>query len=426
MKKMLLTAGAVFLVGGITLADIPATRSGDPVGAVYATSGMEKTKQTGETVLQGRVAPIDIKTQRAIEALKSAKARGDESAAKAIHEDLGWVAPAPAGGVVPSSLSLPTPRRVVRAERSGGNAKWGGDILVTLPSWSSGYASMAVRSDGTLYLVAEDLNQNYLDVYDSHDGGVTWNYIFSLYGAENPTKPSIAVGEGYVNRLLIAYELGKATTSSSIVVFWQDLDGGGNGSVVVDTSPLGGLAHPRICVDSPEYSFWYPYLTYVQPTITKRQDSSNLIFCRSVDQGDSWQAPVLLEGDVTMDDRPDIDFGGSNLYIVYTRTSGDSDVHLRRSTDLGSNWDPPVALASLSYNEYEPRVAATHGASATIVAFAREYAGGDHDIDGTYSLDGGRYLGRDISSIHVCSGETCRAAGLPFPREDSRRLLARL
>ncbi|MBU1675252.1 hypothetical protein KKA85_05675, partial [bacterium] len=180
--------------------------------------------------------------------LRRAKCEGDAAAAARLHDRLGWTdASAPA---IPSHIA---PEVVIRDDRPRDPLKWGGDVLVSQPDWSSGYQAMACRSDGTFYVVVDDLNANFLDLYDSADGGATWNYLYSLSSSLGDLYfPSLAIGEGLHDRLLIAYEQARNMPNSSLVVYWQDLDTFLNGTVVVDTYPDHILGHPKICVDSPE------------------------------------------------------------------------------------------------------------------------------------------------------------------------------
>ena len=285
------------------------------------------------------------------------------------------------------------PRRVVRQDRAS-EGRLGADVRITDTRWSSWSPAMAVAIDGTLYCVVEDPSSgNYLDVYRSVDGGAVWTYEWSVLTVAQPTEPSVAVGEAEgVQRLLIAYVHGSGTASASVQVFWYDFGSDVTGTRYVETLPYATLSAPRICVDSPEYSAWYPYLTWLRDTVGFDREFQAVQFSRSLDRGETWSAPVELAGAVAAGARPALDFGGTRLYCAYEREAfaGDLDVYLRRSDDFGSTWQPEFGLAVTAMDERSPAVAATPGGDLVIVAFARDYGGGSgHDIDAMITNDGG-------------------------------------
>ncbi|MBN2171278.1 MAG: hypothetical protein JW819_08165, partial [Candidatus Krumholzibacteriota bacterium] len=342
-----------------------------------------------ETVV-ARAGSADPEFAALVEALRAARRAGDEERVRSLCAELDRMRAVER--IAPEAPAEAAARFVRRAELAGRGDPLADDIQVNLPQWTTKCPAMASTSDGVLYLVGEDtgVGAYYLDIYFSTNDGYTWDYWVSLYSVyDDLTNPSIAIGEGNANRLLVAYESGRDTADAAIYVAWLDLDTGQAEQVLVESHPYW-LGDPQICVDSSAYSNWWPYLVYTKGTFTK-QSHYDLLFCRSFDYGESWEAPAVLAADVSPDCRADIDFGDPGLYVAYTRYADgyENDIYLLRSTSLGSSWDAEVALAHHIEDETDPRVAATKGGGAVVVAFSREYSGGNTDIEACYSQDGG-------------------------------------
>ena len=375
-------ATAIFLTTSLvwTPAQVPSLASGE------REKGPQRKDQL--TTVRTQVIEVPARTRLDLQTLRTAKATGEVDAVRTLERKLGWSSRAEQEkSPLPAGIQV-----VVRPELQASVDKFQDDILVSNPAWSSGMPAMASRSDGTLYVVDEDLNSNYLDLYTSTDGGSSWFYWMSIFDIVDPVNPSLAIGEGNVNRLLLAYERGSNTVDSAIHVFWFDLDTTASAIVAVETNPYFGMKHPRICVDNPEFTTWYAYITYVKGILGFRNDFYDLRFSRTLDYGASWETPTTLAGPVTWESKPDIDFGGNNLYVVYTFTSydtGSRDVHARRSSSFGVVWDAALLLANSTDNEYEPRVTATNGGGAVVVAYTREYTPVNTDIESYYSTNAG-------------------------------------
>jgi hypothetical protein len=282
-------------------------------------------------------------------------------------------------------------------ELIGRGMRWDGDIRVSDPDVADDHPEIACRADGTLYVVCDDVDlRNYLDVYESTDHGLTWNYWFSLMGHEDDlTNPSAVIAEGWAPELLIAYEQAQGTNHCELWVFISYLGTQIGNFALIDSYPLDHR-NPRICVDYPEYGNWYPYIVYASE-VAGEPDYWQIRFRRSFDYGVTWTnaevlATVFNTGDYGP--RPDIDFGGSGLYAAYDRSDPATekrDILVRKSGDLGANWGPEVGLATTEWDESTPRIGATNGGGAVVVAYDRLYEGppAQYDIELFYSTDSG-------------------------------------
>jgi hypothetical protein len=343
-----------------------------------------------------------------IDALRRAKRSGDAGAVQSLHEQLGWTSMSRAQDASHLCKALVRTDLQERSVR-----QWQDDVLVTNPTWSSGNPAMYAEQNGRIWVVVEDLNDTYLDVYFSDTDGATWTYFFSIHSVETPTRPSLVIGQGTQKRLLIAFEYAAGTGAAAIHVYWRNLVTQEDGVSVVEAAYLVG--HPQICADCPEELAWYPYITYVKGTIDLRFDYSDIRYARSGDYGASWSTPITLATNTTRDNYPDIDFGYATLYVTYTRTytEFDRDTYVLYSTDFGTTWSSEYTLGYSTDDEYAPRVAATYDGSAVVVAYHRDYSPSSAGTDAYYTTDGGTNwfhttlpnpVGGGVSSDHdVCA-----------------------
>jgi hypothetical protein len=348
-----------------------------------------------------------------LDALHAARKAGDEELARSIQQALGWSAgrPAePAGRFLPAEIVI---REDLRAGMTGAtlsdrvrpdalqmlgqSGRWQTDVRVSEEGTGVDFPDMAAHSDGTLYVVCESTDgRDYLDIYTSSDDGATWDYWMSLMGGmDHLSNPSIAVAEGDSDQLLIAYEKARGTTSAAIWVHRLYLGTPLGQAALIESYPLDHR-WPSLCVDFPEYNYWYPYIVYASE-VAGEPDTYQIRFRRSFDYGGTWTNPEILATVYNTGDygaQPHIDYGDYNLYAVYDETdvaTDDRDILLRRSTNLGGVWDPEVTLAATSDDESAPRVAATNGGGAVVVCYDRLYTSPveQYDVEAYYSQDAG-------------------------------------
>ncbi|MBN2561173.1 MAG: T9SS type A sorting domain-containing protein [Phycisphaerae bacterium] len=321
-----------------------------------------------------------------LKSLDRARRAGDRPGMDRLHRELGWTGDGCVGTPVPATDA----RRVVRTDRLNRSTRWQDDVLVSLVQTDTGRPSLTCGYHLPCYVVAEDLQSNYLDVYRSDDGGNYWYYDFSLHTTFDPTNASAVLGfGGQGNRLLIAYEYGCDTASAAIHVYWLDMDTGEDGLVMVDSGM--GVRNPRLCVDADETPYWYAYLTWSSSGIRADRDYGEIMFSRSVSFGTDWSTPVSVASSVSDGNNPDIDFGGTDLYVAYTRsgTNDDRDVWVRPSANWGESWLAELPLAISDDDEYDPSVAANVDGDAVMVAYTRAYSPTNTDVEAYYSVDGG-------------------------------------
>jgi Peptidase family C25/FlgD Ig-like domain len=363
-------------------------------------------RKDGITEVFTTPATTDPALQSTLAALADAKRTGSARRVRSLQAELGMNSRGSAAAATQSGPPADW-ERIVRPGHREPSPRWQNDELVTWPAAPSGKPAMTCQYGGLMYIVVEDLDADYLDIFLSDDGGASWHYTYSISPGGNPSNPSIAFGEGYEsNRLLIAYEYERGTPSAAIHLFWEDAETRDYGLYVVASGSL--VSRPRLCVDSPDFYHWSPYLTFIRGTITDRSERYDVRFSRSFTMGSSWENPVTVAIDVAETNWPDIDFGDTNLYTTYTRTysPGDRDTYVRRSTDWGTTWDNEVTLGYSTDDEYDPCVAATNGGGAVVVAYTRKTSPSTSDIDLFYSTTAG-----DFWNYHFFPGSPAYDAG---------------
>lgn len=347
-------------------------------------------------------ASLDPVRQALLAELRDAKRLGDESAARGLEADLSGsvaaaasTAPEPAPGIRVFVAEAPSPQPK--------SAAWGNDVCIGYPEPATDDPALAVRSDGTLYAAVVAPDPYTVRVYRSEDNGAHWTLTLWATSYVPVADPCLVVGEGNVDRLVLAFVRGSGTVSPAIYLLWYDLNDATLGAATIDAGMHVYLSNPRLCVDSPEYSYWYPYLVYREQGI----DPSEVRFSRSLDYGTTWTGPTSLFLGLPFLGAPDIDFGGDALTVAYGKLHlSATNIFLRRSTDFGLTFAPEFLVTPGNVNEDEPRVASTASGDTVMVAFAREYGVDNHDIDCVWSGD---------------HGATWYPAYLPYSALDERR-----
>ncbi|GAB4330609.1 MAG: hypothetical protein Kow0037_06510 [Calditrichia bacterium] len=347
---------------------------------------IEELHQARRNGDEGRMREIEAR-------LKPKQAAKDESAGEITYPTSTTQAHA---GEAPYAGQLPP-------ANGGSPIEWGTDIHVRgiNSSFQESYPAMATASDGTIYIVWENVNStsphNYLQVYYSTDGGDSW----SAYGyLENTNfdlmEPSLAIGEGTVDVLIIAYVVMDAVPY--IEVMTTPLITGSGWSPTIKTLPYYSFwesyRKPVVWTDSYDWSGWYIYLT-AEAAVTSATGNYNVVFWRSIDFGNTYTDPAAVPLGNTdpytwLD--PDGTYGtfNDNIYIAcYNAT--DSTIYTLISYSYGFTWDDTVAVYTLPEvpaHPVDPDIEAATNLNNIQIVCTKSLAGNDN-IGQTYSQDGG-------------------------------------
>ncbi len=333
--------------------------------------------------------------------LRRARRAGDRDRALALEA---------ARGAVPDSLLATSPRPGLAAPAPAAwpglaaapGAEPGDDLRIDPAGTGHRRPRMAAQADGTLWVVAEDAEGPGLDLFRSADHGRTWALALSIEDTRELSRPVLAVGEGAADRLLVACERDAGGDRSAIRLLWFDLDGTEAGeALIVPPVPGPTVGRPGLCVDSPEYDHWYPYLVFAAG---QADGGTRIVLSRSLDQGRTWCPPRSLLEDVPADVAPDPDFGEQTLHVVGTIGENRRDVWLLRSADYGQTWSAPSLLAAGEEDESQPRVAAANGPHSVVVALTRSLPGGGSRVEALVSRDAGAtWTGGAVSGLSTAA-----------------------
>ena len=321
------------------------------------------------------------------------------------------------------SLEFADPRRpgpdevavVFADDTTAAPDKWqGNDVLVAGTEWDDAYPSLAADRSGNLFCAVEifgdwEPETRRIYLYRSQDGGESWSTVLWLTSTYDLSSPSLTVGLGNSNQLLLAYQRGQ----TEIIVFRMNLDDLDlYDSTVVHTNVLGA-ANPCIVTDSDEYGGWYGYLVFNSKGI----DNWTLQSARTLNQGGAWSASTTIGSycgypDVFYDAseaHPAVDFGFDTLQVVWddhgtSCTNSDRDVFTMQSTSFGASWDEIMQLTDTAdADDRDPSIALIKNPGVAdphtiVVSYTSEspyYPYDQLDAMYAYSVDGGGLWTRD-------------------------------
>jgi hypothetical protein len=283
-----------------------------------------------------------------------------------------------------------------------GGAKWGTDVHVRVinTDFMEFNPSMTSDSEGNLYAVWQNRGQpgvpeDYLQVYKSTNSGQTWDGFGWLGETGADLKePSIAVGEGNADTLLIAYIVDNGDTISYPEVAISPLNAFNWTSR--HSVPIwdwwDGYEKPVIWTDSYDWNAWYAYLTcdgiYTYP------NNVNGCFWRSTDYGATWGNAQAVFGAVGLDKFIDHDgtYGtpGDKIYVANYNVT-DSTLYCVISYDFGVSFDDTVAIFTLPEipsRDVDPDIEAAVNYDHVMLCCTKSWSA-DDDIGQTYSTNGG-------------------------------------
>lgn len=382
MKKVLVSSLLMSLMVLIVPAATHAMEEG-PDRVIAATTGAV-----------GQLSPL-------AQALHEARAAGDTDLVYSLTAQLrGSAAPVGESALAPFAPRIST---TVNGHRDGIGAPerlkiWGDDVKVSNP-WADDIErnpSMASDSAGNFYVVWQDNDDStgdfWLHVWKSTDQGATWtDWGAVTNGTADLEDPSIAIGEGGTrNLLLLAYTVDDGVYRS-VEVATAPLDTGVF-TIRSVTLPNWKYYRPVIWTDSYDFTTWWAYMTAEAEvdTVTNR----NVTFNRSTD-GITWDSYEVLWGNSDAETwvDPDGAYGttGNHVFVACYNKTTDTLQH-RRSTDLGSTFEPEVVIASPAASplRVDPDIEAATDLYNLFIGMTWRF--GDSTTDDTayvYSLDAG-------------------------------------
>ncbi len=190
------------------------------------------------------------------------------------------------------------PRQVTRAIVGGD------DVAVTFADVGLG-ANMVVTTDGVFFaalsLTREAIDDTYIEVRRSTDGGTTWAEWATIGRGSNSDQevdPCLALAEGNEDRLFVAY-VRNVSGDDELRVAWSPLGlEAGDFSEDVLIHQATSVRTPHLITDAYYYAAYYDYLVFS----ANDGNGEDIHYARSVDMGSTWE-PQYVIGAISVSDR---------------------------------------------------------------------------------------------------------------------------
>jgi hypothetical protein len=284
-----------------------------------------------------------------------------------------------------TSVSYPKVTFAPRNENGVFSPRFGDDVLVgDIMGEIDGHVDMVSTSSGKYFIVVESMDTSGIDIYQSSDGGNTWQYYIGIgvTGSEI-TDPAIAVPEDCEDYMYVVYSIGWRLYLVKI-----DLSDKSYSVHTIEGGDESILTNPRIVTDSNDQGCYYwiyvAYRCIDTPVLLEGYRSghacvnggSGIIATRSLDKGENWGDYNMLGGSAG-GGHVDLSYGGGNIYATWRKAEAypahDVNVLVSRSTDYGVSWSTGVNLCdSVSRDCRRPRVAAIQDGSEVVVVYTFE------------------------------------------------------
>lgn len=223
----------------------------------------------------------------------------------------------------------------------------------------------------------------------SVDGGYTFDNPVNL--SESTKGQSIY--PQFVEKDNHVYAIWQSSLSGASTIFMtRSLDGGASFEKPVQISDESQLsAFPQIALSGNHvYSSW----------VEKSADNStNVIFTKSNDQGSSFDVPLHVTHIVGNSGIPKLSTDGDLVYLTWEDNSkGDFEVFLSKSNDSGTSFHAPVDISTTTGQSGTPEVVASGN---NVYAIWMDNTSGNYDIFFAKSTDGGTTFEKPINISHL-------------------------
>ncbi|MGB0383556.1 MAG: exo-alpha-sialidase [Ardenticatenaceae bacterium] len=221
------------------------------------------------------------------------------------------------------------------AESSDDGQTWEANVRVNDHMAEQFAPSLAV-GNSSLYVAWVD-TRNGMDIYiaNSTDGGQTWGAPVLVNDDTNSASqgdPSLAVGTD--GTLYVAWM--DTRGGDGDIYFAKSTDGGQMWSTNVLVNDDAGSAtqsEPTLAVDADG--------TLSVAWEDKRNNNTDIFFAQSTDGGQTWSSNVRVNGDTGQANQltPDIAVDNGKLYVMWRdQRNGQDDIYVAQSTDAGLTW----------------------------------------------------------------------------------------
>ena len=181
----------------------------------------------------------------------------------------------------------------------------------------------------------------------STDGGNTFGSPINLSGSTNgqSTYPQFVENN---NHIYVTWQ--SSLSGASSVLMAKSLDGGTSFEKPIQISDASQLsAFPQIA-----FSGNHVYLSWIEKSA---DNSTNIIFTKSDDQGNTFGVPLHVTHNVGNSGIPKLSADGTHVYLTWEDNSrGDYEVFLSKSSDSGASFHVPVDISTTTGQSGTPEV----------------------------------------------------------------------
>jgi hypothetical protein len=268
-------------------------------------------------------------------------------------------------------------------------------VTLSDSSSNSELPHIVVSGDG-IFAIWSATHNGKSDVYfaKSTDGGATFSTPVNLSQSVSSQSlyPQLAEKDNHV------YVIWQSSISgNSTVLMAKSTDAGttfGTPVLISDDTKLS--AFPQMAIDGNNvYSLW----------VEKSEDNStNVVFTKSTDQGNSFVPPVYITLGARNSGIPKIFADTGKVYLTWEdNNKGDFEVFLSKSSNSGDSFDSPVDISTSAGESGSPEVFVYQN---NIYEVWMDNTSGNYDIMFTKSSDGGNTFSKplDVSNLKGDSG----------------------
>lgn len=268
-------------------------------------------------------------------------------------------------------------------------------VNVSQVSADSELPHVLVSGDG-IFMIWTQSSLGKSDVFfsKSTDGGNTFGSPVNLSGVTNGQSSYPQFVENN-NHIYVVWQ--SSLSGASSILMTKSLDGGTSFEKPVQISDVSQLsAFPQIAFSGNHvYSSWIEKST---------DNSTNIIFAKSDDRGNSFGVPLHVTHNIGNSGIPKLFADGTQVYLTWEDNShGDYEVFLSKSSDSGASFHVPVDISTTTGQSGTPEVIVSGN---NLYAVWMDNTSGNYDIFFTKSTDGGNTFVKpiNISSLKGDSG----------------------
>jgi predicted secreted protein with PEFG-CTERM motif len=188
------------------------------------------------------------------------------------------------------------------------------------------------------------------------------------------------------NRIYVTWQ--SSITGASSILIAKSLDGGASFAKPTQVSDVSQLsAFPQVALSGD-----HVYLSWIEKSV---DNSTNIVFAKSNDQGKSFGAPLHVTHNVGNSGIPKLSADASQVYLTWEDNSrGDYEVFLSKSSDFGASFHVPVDMSTTAGQSGTPEVVISGN---NMYAVWMDNTSGKYDIFFTKSIDGGNTFAKPVN-----------------------------